>query len=75
MDFYFLKKVDSHDVWSPPHPQDVSSSSTPSSAEKKPSHFWQSAPVSDWSKEQVSGCGEVFILHEYCNGVCVYPIT
>ncbi|XP_021929346.1 uncharacterized protein LOC110834470 isoform X3 [Zootermopsis nevadensis] len=38
------------DVWAPPHPQDLNSSY---SAEKKSSHFWQSAPVTDWSKEQV----------------------
>jgi hypothetical protein len=41
---------DSGDVWAPPHPQDHNSSY---SAEKKSSHFWQSAPVTEWSKEQV----------------------
>ncbi|PSN37471.1 hypothetical protein C0J52_22173 [Blattella germanica] len=38
------------DVWAPPHPQDLNTSF---SGEKKSSHFWQSAPVSEWSKEQV----------------------
>ncbi|PNF27804.1 hypothetical protein B7P43_G09208, partial [Cryptotermes secundus] len=42
--------LDSGDVWAPPHPQDLNTSF---SAEKKSSHFWQSAPVSEWSKEQV----------------------
>jgi len=43
-------KQDSADVWAPPLPQDLNSSF---SAEKKASHFWQSAPVTEWSKEQV----------------------
>ncbi|XP_046397522.1 microtubule-associated protein futsch isoform X3 [Ischnura elegans] len=41
------------DIWTHSNLQDsLHSSSAPSSAEKK-SHMWQSAPVSDWSKEQV----------------------
>jgi neurabin len=46
----FVLKQDSGDVWAPPHPQDLNTSY---SAEKKSSHFWQSAPVTEWSKEQV----------------------
>ncbi|XP_066992764.2 uncharacterized protein Spn isoform X2 [Anabrus simplex] len=42
--------TDGGDVWTPPHPQDLNSSF---SGEKKSSHFWQSAPVTEWSKEQV----------------------
>ncbi|KAK7862484.1 hypothetical protein R5R35_005911 [Gryllus longicercus] len=37
------------EVWSPTHPQD---SQTSFQGERK-SHFWQSAPVTEWSKEQV----------------------
>ncbi|XP_071451755.1 uncharacterized protein Spn isoform X2 [Hetaerina americana] len=41
------------DVWTHSNLQDsLHSSSAPSSTEKK-SHLWQSAPVSEWSKEQV----------------------
>jgi hypothetical protein len=47
---YSAVKQDSADVWAPPHPQDLNTSF---SAEKKSSHFWQSAPVTEWSKEQV----------------------
>nr|CAD7426921.1 unnamed protein product [Timema monikensis] len=42
--------ADTGDIWLPPHPQDLNSSY---SSEKKSSHFWQSAPVVDWSVEQV----------------------
>ncbi|KAF2902903.1 hypothetical protein ILUMI_03280 [Ignelater luminosus] len=36
------------------HPSDLSLSCSSISSEKRGSHFWQSAPVSEWSKEQVS---------------------
>ncbi|XP_054014993.1 uncharacterized protein LOC128895960 isoform X2 [Hylaeus anthracinus] len=39
-------KTDTSEVWLPPHPSDFGL------GEKK-SHFWQNAPVTDWSKEQV----------------------
>lgn len=43
-----------HDVsWTPPHPSDLSLSSSSICSNKTSSHFWQSAPVSEWSKEQV----------------------
>lgn len=43
-----------HDTWSSMHPSDISlSSCSIASSDKKGSHFWQSAPVVDWSKEQV----------------------
>ncbi|XP_031347575.1 uncharacterized protein LOC116173971 isoform X2 [Photinus pyralis] len=35
------------------HPSDLSLSCSSISSEKRGSHFWQSAPVSEWSKEQV----------------------
>ncbi|XP_044737225.1 uncharacterized protein LOC123299078 isoform X4 [Chrysoperla carnea] len=42
-----------HDIsWSPPHPSDLNLSISSGGSDKK-SHFWQSAPVSEWSKEQV----------------------
>ncbi|XP_063235342.1 uncharacterized protein LOC134538193 isoform X3 [Bacillus rossius redtenbacheri] len=44
--------TDAADIWSPPHPQDLGSGF---SAEKKGSHYWQSAPINDWSVEQCVG--------------------
>ncbi|KAG7205372.1 hypothetical protein KM043_007369 [Ampulex compressa] len=38
--------ADSSEVWLPPHPSDFGLGD-------KKSHFWQNAPVTDWSKEQV----------------------
>ncbi|KAK4877137.1 hypothetical protein RN001_009643 [Aquatica leii] len=35
------------------HPSDLSLSCSSINSEKRSSHFWQSAPVSEWSKEQV----------------------
>ncbi|KAF5288291.1 hypothetical protein FQA39_LY04059 [Lamprigera yunnana] len=35
------------------HPSELSLSCSSISSEKRGSHFWQSAPVSEWSKEQV----------------------
>jgi hypothetical protein len=55
-------KQDSGDVWAPPHPQDLNTSF---SAEKKSSHFWQSAPVTDWSKEQVFGISSAYLFSTY----------
>ncbi|XP_054285488.1 neurabin-1 isoform X8 [Macrosteles quadrilineatus] len=46
-----LGSTDSSDVWSPPQPSDLNSST--SSERKSSTHIWHSAPVSDWSKEQV----------------------
>lgn len=60
--FSFVEK-DAGDVWAPPHPQDLNTSY---SAEKKSSHFWQSAPVTEWSKEQVFLTGSYY-LHS-CGG-------
>lgn len=46
--------IGSQDVWMPPHPHDNNASFSPQSGDgKKPSYFWQSAPVAEWSKEQV----------------------
>lgn len=39
-------KTDTSEVWLPPHPSDFGLGD-------KKSHFWQNAPVTDWSKEQV----------------------
>ncbi|XP_031825939.2 protein phosphatase 1 regulatory subunit spinophilin isoform X4 [Nomia melanderi] len=39
-------KTDASEVWLPPHPSDFGLGD-------KKSHFWQNAPVTDWSKEQV----------------------
>ncbi|XP_076636158.1 protein phosphatase 1 regulatory subunit spinophilin isoform X3 [Colletes latitarsis] len=39
-------KTDTSEVWLPPHPGDFGLGD-------KKSHFWQNAPVTDWSKEQV----------------------
>ncbi|XP_078038813.1 protein phosphatase 1 regulatory subunit spinophilin isoform X3 [Augochlora pura] len=39
-------KTDASEVWLPPHPSDFGLGD-------KKSHFWQNAPVGDWSKEQV----------------------
>ncbi|XP_035718945.1 uncharacterized protein LOC118440259 isoform X2 [Vespa mandarinia] len=39
-------KTDSSEVWLPPHSSDFGLGD-------KKSHFWQNAPVTDWSKEQV----------------------
>ncbi|XP_048510097.1 uncharacterized protein LOC105690282 isoform X3 [Athalia rosae] len=39
--------ADSSEVWLPPHPSDFGL------GDKKTSHFWQNAPITDWSKEQV----------------------
>ncbi|XP_015428898.1 PREDICTED: uncharacterized protein LOC107185675 [Dufourea novaeangliae] len=39
-------KADTTEVWLPPHPSDFGLGD-------KKSHFWQNAPVTDWSKEQV----------------------
>lgn len=39
--------LDTSEVWLPPHPSDFGLGD-------KKSHFWQNAPVTDWSKEQVS---------------------
>nr|XP_012149431.1 PREDICTED: uncharacterized protein LOC100880320 isoform X3 [Megachile rotundata] len=38
--------LDTSEVWMPPHPSDFGLGD-------KKSHFWQNAPVADWSKEQV----------------------
>lgn len=42
-----------HDTWSATHPSDLSLSSCSISSDKRSSHFWQSAPVVEWTKEQV----------------------
>ncbi|CAK9832370.1 Ppp1r9a [Anthophora retusa] len=39
-------KTDTSEVWLPPHPSDFGLGD-------KKSHFWQNAPITDWSKEQV----------------------
>ncbi|XP_046662676.1 neurabin-1-like [Homalodisca vitripennis] len=46
-----LGSSDSSDVWSPPQPSDLNSSTV--SDKKSSSHIWHTAPVTDWSKEQV----------------------
>lgn len=42
-----ITNLDASEVWLPPHPSDFGLGD-------KKSHFWQNAPVTDWSKEQVS---------------------
>lgn len=42
-----ITNLDTSEVWLPPHPSDFGLGD-------KKSHFWQNAPVTDWSKEQVS---------------------
>lgn len=46
-----------HDTsWTPPHPSDLSLSSSSIcsvSVDKRGSHIWHNAPVSEWTKEQV----------------------
>ncbi|XP_076246868.1 protein phosphatase 1 regulatory subunit spinophilin isoform X2 [Calliopsis andreniformis] len=39
-------KTDTTEVWLPPHPSEFGLGD-------KKSHFWQNAPITDWSKEQV----------------------
>lgn len=39
--------LDTSEVWLPPKPSDFGLGD-------KKSHFWQNAPITDWSKEQVS---------------------
>lgn len=46
--------LDTSEVWLPPHPSDFGLGD-------KKSHFWQNAPVTDWSKEQVSYIFYIFI--------------
>lgn len=41
-----IMNLDSSEVWLPPHSSDFGLGD-------KKSHFWQNAPVTDWSKEQV----------------------
>ena len=47
--------LDTSEVWLPPHPSDFGLGD-------KKSHFWQNAPVTDWSKEQVS----IYLFKEIC---------
>lgn len=42
-----ITNLDTTEVWLPPHPSDFGLGD-------KKSHFWQNAPVTDWSKEQVN---------------------
>lgn len=42
--------ADSSEIWCPPLPQEISFSGE----RKGNTHFWQSAPVTEWSKEQVN---------------------
>lgn len=50
--FFF---TDSSDVWTPSsQPQELNTSSSTTTPDKKSSsHIWHTAPVPDWSKEQV----------------------
>uniref|UniRef100_A0A1B6DTA3 Neurabin-1 n=1 Tax=Clastoptera arizonana TaxID=38151 RepID=A0A1B6DTA3_9HEMI len=46
-----LGSSDSSDIWCPPQPSDLNSSIH--SEKKSSAHIWHTAPVTDWSKEQV----------------------